>query len=80
MNDQTSLEYRVLNYKKYYFNPIHYGDPPRHHSENQCIGDTMNSEPLRILQFWKRDGGEWERMNEYEIIFENKVKNSNYLA
>lgn len=27
---------------------FHYGDPPRH----GCVGDTMNSEPLRIVEAW----------------------------
>lgn len=27
----------------------HYGDPPAH---GGCVGNTMNSEPLRIVQAW----------------------------
>jgi len=42
---------------------IHYGDPPRH----DCIGDTMNSEPIRILEFWHRPDGNWKRVKKYEI-------------
>lgn len=30
---------------------FHYGDPPNH----DCMGDTMNSEPREILEFWRRD-------------------------
>jgi len=31
---------------------IHYGDPP---NTGCCVaGPTMNSEPLRVLQFWQR--------------------------
>ena len=45
---------------------LHYGDPPIH----GCIGDTMNSEPKRILQFWRKgekDGWpEWERVEGME--------------
>lgn len=44
----------------------HYGDPPFH----DCIGDTMNSEIVKILEFWTRnydieDG--WVRKKEYEL-------------
>jgi len=32
---------------------LHYGDPPN----NECcpIGPTMNSEPLKVIAFWRRD-------------------------
>lgn len=37
---------------------FHYGDPPRH----DCVGDTMASVPLQILQFWKREiPDDWTR-------------------
>src|SRR5215467_12956322 len=32
---------------------LHYGDPPRHDCR---VGDTMNSVPRRILEFWVRPG------------------------
>ena len=40
---------------------FHYGDPPCH----GCIGDSMNSVPLEIIQFWFRDlknFKDWERI------------------
>lgn len=46
---------------------IHYGDPPRH--EN-CLGagETMNSDPFRIMEFWRKNAKwEWERVKEYEV-------------
>lgn len=47
---------------------IHYGDPPRHY----CGGDTMNSEPDRVLGFWHRPQPfEWERVPELEISVED---------
>jgi hypothetical protein len=45
---------------------IHYGDPPN----NDCcpVGITMNSIPIRILEFWKRgDDFDWQRVEELEI-------------
>lgn len=48
---------------------FHYGDPPIH----GCAGDTMNSVPLRILEFWHRpsdnspNGFDWRRLPEHEI-------------
>lgn len=46
-----------------------YGDPPRH----DCSGDTMTSEPLYILEVWRRWLGEgndrnpdWVRCHELE--------------
>jgi hypothetical protein len=42
---------------------LHYGDPPAH----GCVGDTMNSIPLKVLQFWKRNKDHiWERDPQYE--------------
>lgn len=29
---------------------FHYGDPPAH----GCIGDTMNSIPIRVIEFWEK--------------------------
>ena len=55
---------------------IHYGDPPRHgvkiDSHSVCYaGDTMNSEQVKILEFWKKESlGEWERKPEYEISWD----------
>lgn len=40
---------------------LQYGDPPRH---GGCVGETMNSIPIKVLQFWELDQrGEW-RLNE----------------
>ena len=61
-----SLEYRVINFRKYSWIPIHYGDPPRH---KNCCGETMNAESLRILEFWKREYSEWVRKSNLEISF-----------
>lgn len=48
---------------------FHYGDPPRHDLDgDRCVGETENSEPRRILEFWQRDKHlGWERVPEYEI-------------
>lgn len=44
---------------------IHYGDPP---NIGCCpAGPTMNSDPLRILEFWKQVDFEWERDPVFEI-------------
>lgn len=50
-----------------------YGDPPLHN----CIGSTMISDTLRILEFWVRDKStnyKWKRKPEYEYDYcsENK--------
>ena len=45
---------------------IHYGDPPHH----DCIGDTMNCEDIRVLEYWHRGqdtGHEWVRDTDYEV-------------
>jgi hypothetical protein len=47
---------------------VHYGDPPQH----GCVGDTMTSESVRVVQFWERDRGVtygWKRVPELEIAF-----------
>jgi hypothetical protein len=45
---------------------LHYGDPPR---TGCCLGgDTMNSEPHRVLQYWKKAGfREWEHAIDLEV-------------
>jgi hypothetical protein len=48
---------------------LHYGDPPN--GNCCCAGPTMNSEPRRVLEFWKRAGGmEWERDAAFEVDIE----------
>lgn len=52
-------------------NAFHYGDPPRHGFNEECLaGDTMSSIPIRVLEFWELENYEWVRKNEYEFVFE----------
>lgn len=47
---------------------IHYGDPPNVHC--CAAGPTMNSDPLRVLEYWRRDDTtdhEWSRNQALEI-------------
>lgn len=47
-------------------NTIHYGDPPN----NGCCpaGPTMNSVPVKVLQYWKRDESfDWQRSAAFEV-------------
>mgnify|MGYP000063990483 CR=1 FL=1 len=50
---------------------FHYGDPPRH----GCIGDTMNVDTLRVIEFWSRGYLEeepytgWTRRPELEFTY-----------
>jgi hypothetical protein len=50
---------------------FHYGDPPRGdstHAGGDCTGDTMNSVPLEIVEFWRQDQDfNWGRREEYEF-------------
>lgn len=47
---------------------LHYGDPP---NTGCCgAGATMNSEPRRVLEFWKREDFEWECVPELEVGIE----------
>lgn len=50
---------------------LHYGDPP---NVGCCVaGHTMNSVPLRVLQYWRRDqttGFAWERDRSLEVAIE----------
>ena len=44
-----------------------YGDPPFHsHGTDGCVGNTMNSESIRVLEFWQRDLQNWTRHTECE--------------
>lgn len=45
-----------------------YGDPPNH----DCVGDSMSSVPLRVLQFWERRRAilaRWIRDTSLELSF-----------
>jgi hypothetical protein len=48
-----------------------YGDAPWHDSnpegKGQCGGTTMTTFVVRILQFYKRDVGDWIRLPEHEV-------------
>jgi len=44
---------------------IHYGDPPSHGCEG--AGDTMNSIPHRVLEFWRHEAFDWKRVPELEV-------------
>jgi hypothetical protein len=46
---------------------LHYGDPPN----VWCCssGPSMNSEMLRIVEYWTRERFEWERKAELEVAF-----------
>ena len=44
---------------------IHYGDPPN--AACCASGPSANSEPQRVLQYWKRDGIFWTRDDTLEI-------------
>lgn len=41
---------------------IHYGDPPN--VECCLAGATMNSEPDRVLEFWRHVPGKWEHVRD----------------
>jgi hypothetical protein len=52
---------------------FHYGDSPWH----DCVGDTMNSVPLRIEQFWKREiPHDWTRDISLEFSFPEYTEGS----
>ena len=54
-----------------------YGDPPMHTTEAErltgmdgCrIGETMTVIPLRVLEYWRRDAGDWVRDGALERAF-----------
>lgn len=63
----------------------HYGDPPRH----GCIGDTMNSVPVAVVEFWRRDkegsegrlmATEWRRDENHEIEWTTQQEVNDDLA
>ena len=43
---------------------LHYGDPPN--IDCCAAGATMNSIPIRVLQFWMREHLGWERIPKLE--------------
>jgi len=47
---------------------LHYGDPPN--AWCCAAGATMNSTPVKVLEFWRRNRVDWERVPELEIAIE----------
>jgi len=46
---------------------IHYGDPPAAGHDPKCVaGSTMNSDPIRVLEFWTRNKFDWKRQRKFE--------------
>lgn len=43
---------------------LHYGDAPRHN----CVGDTMNCEDIRVLEYWRRETMDWVHHPELQIM------------
>jgi hypothetical protein len=53
-----------------------YGVPPCwEKGKSQCAGSTMTPEEIRVLEFWHRPNGEWERVPELELLL---VDNDEY--
>lgn len=80
--DVQMLKYRKDDWEPALPNPeecsigsFHYGDPPSHTSGhwNRCVGDTMNSIPLEVIEFWDRraNHSEWQRRPECEGVIED---------
>lgn len=44
---------------------LHYGDPPN--ADCCAAGPTMNSVPVKVVEFWRREQFEWERVPELEV-------------
>ena len=58
--------YRLANAVK--LRTLHYGDPP---NVSCCpAGPSMNSEMIRVVQFWKSFRLEWKRVHALEVSFE----------
>lgn len=54
-------------------NTIHYGDPPN--TDHCPAGPTMNSIPLTVLEFWRREDGfeEWQRVPDLERDIDDEL-------
>ena len=45
---------------------LHYGDPP---NIGCCpSGPSMNCNDLQVVEFWRREAGEWSRDPQYEVM------------
>lgn len=44
---------------------FHYGDPPQH--DGCPAGGTMNSVPIRVIEYWERRDFDWTRRAECEV-------------
>ena len=54
----------------YWFRQVapYYGDAPRHDHPygGRCAGETMTSDTVRVIEFWRKDKLDWERVPELE--------------
>ncbi|BCV23312.1 hypothetical protein kuro4_00850 [Gelria sp. Kuro-4] len=54
-----------------------YGDPPRHDDKDCPAGNTMNSIPVQVLEYWERGSSGhmcWRRRPEYECVFTEEAE------
>ena len=56
---EASIAARILD------GTLHWGDPPN----VQCCpaGPTMNCVDLRVVEYWKRDSFDWDRLPAFEL-------------
>ena len=47
---------------------IHYGDPPN--TDCCAAGPTMNSNPIRVLEYWSKKHLDWKRDKTFEVSIE----------
>jgi hypothetical protein len=56
---------------------LRYGDPPHH----GCVGDSMNSIPLRVIEFWRSPiavGATFGRISGLEVDIKPEWENKDY--
>lgn len=58
----------LVAYKRPDPQTLHYGDPPNH----DCVGDTMNCEDLRVLQWWEKEHLDWVRVSDMEVKIDGR--------
>lgn len=71
LDPDVALERRVRNFS------VHFGDPPNACEQTCFAGATMNSIPIRCLQFWKRIDHQWQMIDELSNLSLTDQSSSN---
>jgi hypothetical protein len=68
LDNDAYLRSQTLLIREVVERTIEYGDPP---NTECCSGTTMMSEVIRVLEFWRKESGNWARCPAVEVLLKD---------